>query len=77
MIHLNNTIFSSRCREQGDRAVFFFFFSCRHREENTRALTPGEILRVMNMIIGPGTRQAFFAFNRTEALLGSGTLLVW
>ncbi|XP_020919490.1 uncharacterized protein LOC106507881 isoform X4 [Sus scrofa] len=28
---------------------------CRRREENTRAHTHGEILRVMNMIIGPGT----------------------
>lgn len=39
----------------GDRGCFFFFFSCRQREEHTRALTPGDILRVMNMIIGQGT----------------------
>lgn len=38
----------TRCREQGGPSLFFFFFSsCRQREENTRALTPGDILRVM------------------------------
>lgn len=40
----------TRCREQWDRAFF-----CRQREENTRAHTHGDILRVMNMIIGQGT----------------------
>lgn len=42
----------TRCREQGDRA---FFFPPASREENTRALTLGDSLRVMNMIIGQGT----------------------
>lgn len=39
----------TRCGEQGgtEPFFFFFFFSCRQREENTRALTPGDILRVM------------------------------
>ncbi|XP_077842894.1 uncharacterized protein LOC106993567 isoform X2 [Macaca mulatta] len=47
------------------------------RERKTRARTHGDILRVMNMIIGQETREPFSAFNRTEELLGTACLRVW
>lgn len=57
LCHLQKLVSWAQLKNPGtavQRAVGPSLF-CRRREENTRAHTHGEILRVMNMIIGPGT----------------------